>query len=115
MRRFEFDFAFIRNRYDYELQRKEQLTTALTLPVGVLGRLGSLLAVMARTFSYEHQVLTSSFVPVVVIAVVALFGCLVQLARAYHRQTYVFLPLLAKDWREPEELLQGLVDRRRAL
>ena len=103
---FEFDFAFIRNRYDYELQRKEQLTTALTLPVGVLGGLGSLLAVMARTFSYEHRLLTWSFVPVLFFAVAAFFGCLVQLARAYHRQTYVFLPLLSNIEESRDEFLR---------
>ena len=30
-----FDADFLKDRYDYELQRREQLTTALTLPVGV--------------------------------------------------------------------------------
>jgi hypothetical protein len=29
MSQFRFDFDFLRNRYDYELQRKEQLTAAL--------------------------------------------------------------------------------------
>jgi hypothetical protein len=36
------DFAFLKDRYDFELQRKEQLNTALALPVGVLGGLGGL-------------------------------------------------------------------------
>src|SRR5687768_9853096 len=102
---FDFDFAFIRNRYDYELQRKEQLTTALTLPVGLLGGLGSLLAVMARTFSYQDRALTWSFAGVLFFAVVAFFGCLVLLARAYHRQTYVFLPLLSQIEESREEFL----------
>lgn len=42
-------FDFVKNRYDYELQRKEQLTAALTLPVGVLSGLGGLIALMARS------------------------------------------------------------------
>jgi hypothetical protein len=32
------DFDFLKDRYDFELQRKEQLTSALALPVGRVGR-----------------------------------------------------------------------------
>ena len=32
----KFDFNFLKDRYDYELKRKDQITAALTLPVGVL-------------------------------------------------------------------------------
>ena len=49
------DFDFLKDRYDFELQRKEQLTTALALPVGVLGGLGSLLTVMVRTFVFQQN------------------------------------------------------------
>jgi hypothetical protein len=47
-----FDFAFLKDRYDFELGRKEKLTGALTLPVGVLSGLGGLIAAMARSFTY---------------------------------------------------------------
>ncbi len=40
------DFAFLKNRYDFELDRKEKLTAALTLPVGVLSVLGGALIAM---------------------------------------------------------------------
>ena len=30
----KFDFDFLKDRYDYELKRKDQITAALTLPVG---------------------------------------------------------------------------------
>ncbi len=30
------DFEFLKDRYDFELTRKDELTSALTLPVGVL-------------------------------------------------------------------------------
>lgn len=40
------DLKFLKERYDFELQRKEQLTSALTLPVGVLSGLGGLMAAM---------------------------------------------------------------------
>ena len=54
----KFDFDFLKDRYDYELQRREQLTSAITLPVGVLTVLGGAMAAMARSFSYEDTLLT---------------------------------------------------------
>ena len=35
----KFDFDFLKDRYDYELKRKDQITAALTLPVGILTRI----------------------------------------------------------------------------
>ena len=29
-----FDFKFLKDRYDFELTRKEQITNALTMPIG---------------------------------------------------------------------------------
>ena len=54
----KFDFDFLKSRYDYELQRREQLTAALTLPVGVLTVLGGAMTAMARSFSYQDGLLT---------------------------------------------------------
>jgi hypothetical protein len=103
---FRFDFDFIKNRYDYELQRKEQLTSALTLPVAVLSVLGGAIVAMARSFSYGEAILAQIFVPVLIVDGTAFFLCLVYLARAYHRQTYVFLPLLGEIDSSREEFLQ---------
>lgn len=47
---------FLKERYDFELQRKEQLTSALTLPVGVLSGLGGLMTAMVRAFSEDVEV-----------------------------------------------------------
>lgn len=99
------DFDFLKDRYDFELQRKEQLTTALALPVGVLGGLGSLLAVMVRSFSFQGDATSWIFMIAVAAAVASFFGCLAQLAQAYHRQTYEYLPRLRdldeklEEWR----------------
>lgn len=100
------DSDFLKNRYDFELQRKEQLTTALGLPVGVLGGLGSLLAIMVRSFVFEANVSSWLFGLAITAAVVSFFACMIQLARAYHRQRYKYLPLLKElhekldEWRD---------------
>ena len=91
---FRFDFDYLKSRYEYELQRKEQLTAQLTLPVAVLGLLGSAIVAMARSFSYREMVLTIPFVTILGSAGLAFLICLVYLGRSYHRQTYVFLPML---------------------
>jgi hypothetical protein len=100
------DFDFLKTRYEFELQRREQQTASLGLPVGVLGGLGSVMALMARSFSWSDVMLTSAFAPLLVAGVVAFVVCMVYLSRVYHRQTYVYLPKLAaldntlKEWRE---------------
>lgn len=106
MSKFRFDFDFIKNRYDYELQRKEQLTSALTLPVAVLSALGGAIVAMARSFSYQDVVLTWPFASILVAEAITFFACLTYLARAYHRQTYVFLPLLESIDRSRDEFLE---------
>ena len=99
------DFEFLKNRYDYELIRKEQLTSSLSLPVGVLGGLASLLALMARSCSYQSRLLSILFLVPLTAAVVAFVACLWQLANAYHRQEYLYLPLLRDIETNKEELL----------
>src|SRR5688572_33412910 len=91
---FRFDFDYLKSRYEYELSRKEQLTAQLTLPVAVLGLLGSAIVAMARSFSYSDAVLTVPFIVMAGGAGLAFLMCLVYLGRSYHRQTYVFLPML---------------------
>ena len=87
-------FDFIKDRYDFELERKDKLTDALTLPIGVLTVLGSVLGAMAQSFSYVNPVLTRAFMGFVVADVIAFAVCLVYLACAYHAQAYVYLPSL---------------------
>ena len=95
-------FEFLKERYDYELNRKEQLTAALTLPVGVLSGLGGLMVAMARSFELKSPWLTVPFGVAFGVDVFAFFFCLVYLARAYHRQKYIYLPLLKdlEGWEE---------------
>ena len=80
---------FLEHRYEFELERKDQLTEALTLPVGVLTVLGSVLGVMAQYFDYRDDLPTKVFVMLLVADVVAFTVCLCYLSRAYHSQSYV--------------------------
>ena len=100
------DFDFLKDRYDFELQRKEEITNALGLPVGILGGLGSVIAIMAQTFSYRGVALTRTFGVSLAASLVTFLGCLVLLGCAYHRQKYVFLPLLEDLERAKVEFLE---------
>ena len=84
---FRFDFDYLKSRYDYELSRKEQLTGQLTLPVGVLGLLGSAIVAMSRSFSYRSIVIATPFPIMLSGAGLAFLACLVYLGRSYHRQS----------------------------
>ena len=92
----KFDFDFLKDRYDYELKRKDQITAALTLPVGVLVALGTLMGTMARSFSYKGYCLTWFFLIFLGLSVCAFVACVVYLGLAYHRQTHWYLPQLSK-------------------
>ena len=99
---------FLKQRYDFELDRKDKLTAALALPVGVLGVLGSAGIAMIRTFTYRDPTLKLMFVVVAAAGIVAFTVCLFLLARAYLAQTYVYLPLLQEMLHFEQEMI-GLV------
>jgi hypothetical protein len=80
--------TFLKDRYDYELARRDGLTSSLTLPAGILTGLGGLLALMLRSFSYESAVLAVLFVFSLALAVLAFMVCLFFLARAWHSGEY---------------------------
>lgn len=106
------DFKFAKDRYDYELERKEQLTAALTLPMTALSILGGALIAMARSFSYEDRLLTALFGSLIVLDAVAFTVCLTYLGRAYHRQKYIYLPLLKEldEWEEEYRQFMSYVE-----
>lgn len=97
------DFAFIKGRYDFELQRREHLTAALSLPVGVLSGMGSLMVVMARSFVFDSLGLGLLFYVPLAAAAGCFAACLFKLSQAYHRQSYVYLPPLAELERALQE------------
>ena len=61
---------------------------------------------MTRSFSYTDPLLTIPFAVTVSGAGMAFLVCLVYLGRSYHRQTYVFLPLLGTTDQSREEFLK---------
>ena len=65
----KFDFDFLKDRYDYELKRKDQITAALTLPVGILIALGAAMAAMARILLVHGRL------PDVVFPALSRLGC----------------------------------------
>lgn len=101
----DFDSDFFRDRYDYELRRREELTGALSMPISVLTVLGGAMGAMARSFSYRDQPLTWAFGILLGLAVAFFVVCMVRLARAYHPQKYMYLPLLGAIQRSREEFL----------
>ena len=96
------DFEFLKDRYDFELQRKEQLNAALTLPVAVLSGLGGAIVAMARSFTYRDELVTRAFLIALGLDLSAFLVCLVFLGLAYHRQHYRYLERLAslERWKQ---------------
>jgi hypothetical protein len=105
-------FEFLKERYDFELDRKETLTGALTLPVGVLSVLGGSMAAMGRSFSYTSPLVSTLFLSFLIPAAASFFVCAYHLWRAYLAQTYIYLPLLAElqEWEEEDRHFRAYVE-----
>jgi hypothetical protein len=103
---------FLRERYDFELDRKDKLTDALALPVGVLTVFAGANVAMAQSFSYKDPWLTGLFLLFLFLAIVAFYVCSYRLWRAYHAQTYIYLPLLEKleEWEEEDRQFRAYVE-----
>lgn len=90
------DFAFLKQRYDFELDRKEKLTTAVAWPVGTLTALGGLMVAMSRTFTWESEWNSVFFAACLFLHASAFMVALVHFAGAYHGQQYEYLPRLGE-------------------
>jgi hypothetical protein len=88
------DFTFLKQRYDFELERRDRLTAGVSLPAGFLTALGSVMALMARGFSYENHALTNVFVLALASGAFALVVSVSLLAWAYGSWRYEQLPRL---------------------
>ena len=103
----KFDFDFLKDRYDYELKRKDQITAALTLPVGILITLGTVMVAMAQSFSYTGGYLTWFFLLFLVSSAVAFLLCAVCISFAYHWQKTSYLAPLS-ELQKTRETWRGL-------
>lgn len=97
---------FIKDRYDFELDRKDKLTAALALPVGVLGVLGSAGVAMIRTFTYHDPILKMFFFVFVAAGIVSFTVGLCFLGLSFLAQTYVYLPLISEMKRFEDEMME---------
>ena len=91
------DIDFLKDRYDFELERKNRLTEALALPVGVLTVCAGANVAMVQSFIYTAAWLMAVFLMSAVAAAVAFYGCVYRLWRACHAQVYSYLPLLSES------------------
>lgn len=99
------DLGLLRDHYRLEIERRRELTTALSLPVGVLTVLGGLLGLELKGFSYSICWLTVAFSTPVIITVVLYGLSLYNLIRSYHGYTYLIVPTP----KQQKEYLDGLV------
>lgn len=97
---------FLRQRYEFELDRKDKLTAALALPVGVLTVLGGVGTAMVKSFTFDDRTLNVFFLGSVGGGFLAFTLCLWFLARAYLAQTYQYLPLLAELKKFEDDMIE---------
>lgn len=105
-----FDLSFLKDGYDAELERKDALSEALTLPAGVLGALVSALAIMGQGFLYQAGQATAFFIAFLAADGVCLLGCLIYLGLAYHGRKYMYLPRLGELVDAQRDLLRWHAD-----
>lgn len=90
------DDKFLKERYEHELARKDKISDSLGMPVSVLIVLGGLVITMIRGFSYTKLPLTIAFFLFIAVVAVSFVFCLWFFARAYHGQSYEYLPPLGE-------------------
>lgn len=90
------DISFLMGRYDAELKRKDQITSAVNFPVTILTLLGSVVVTMAKGLSLDTPPVSTGYF----MSAAAWAGFTAMslwfLSRAYHGSTYEFLPRLTE-------------------
>ena len=95
----------LKDCYKFELERKDKLSTSLTLPVGVLTIIGGLLGLILRDFSFREQRLSWFFGVAVAAGAILFVVSVVLIILAYYRYRYEYVPT-PREMREHEEKLQ---------
>jgi hypothetical protein len=86
------DAEFVRQLYDFELDRQDKIIGSLSLPFGALTALGGLIGVMMQGFSYQHFFMTRFFLTIVVFALISYGLSVYFLIRCYFGQFYEYIP-----------------------
>ncbi len=96
------EIELFEKQYERELNRRHQLTSTLSLPLGVLTILGGALGVMAKEFSYGSQVMSVIFSSTLLLAGLAFAGAVFFIVRSYfyfgHSYSHIPAPGLLKEY-----------------
>lgn len=79
---------FLKEHYFFELNRKQYLENALTLPVAILTGFGSVVFTLGQAFTYSHKVLSITFVIALSLTLLSLICAFYYLVRTSVRYTY---------------------------
>ena len=86
------NLELLREQYSFELSRKQQLESSLTLPVVVLTGLGGVAFSYGKTFSYSRNLQTLLFSVSLLGAILSFICVFYYLVRAAHRFMYEVIP-----------------------
>jgi len=85
-------FDLVKEHYFFELTRKQQLESSLTLPVAVLTGLGGIVFSLAQSFRYGLNLKSYVFTGSLIMAALCLALTFYYLIRATHRFNYELVP-----------------------
>ena len=107
------DLEFLTGRYDRELDRKDQLTSAVNFPVTILVLLGSALVAMTQGMDFDGSPISVAFIMALLFTAVFVVASLYNLAYAYMGEDYEVLAKLddienAEGELNPEEFDDAL-------
>lgn len=100
------DFELLREQYAFELSRKQQLESSLTLPVAVLTALGGVAFSYGKSFTYARNIKTVMFSVALLGAILSFTTVFYHLIKATHRFKYEVIPSsmeLLKYYEEAKE------------
>jgi hypothetical protein len=90
--------------YKHELDQRERLRAAVSVPLGLLIVIGSLLGVMLQSFWVEAGILGFVFYLAVIGSAWFFVRTMYFLARSYHGHVYKAMPLALERWRYRDQL-----------
>lgn len=83
---------FYKEHYFNEINRKQELTNALTIPLGVLVIIGGMAAFFARDFEFKSNINSFIFAELLAVATIFIVRTIYFLISSYHNYKYNYLP-----------------------